>query len=129
MSIVQPEHTVEVTREEIDTFRKQIVELDTKLKGRYFAPELQDLGLLDGLTQPEKYDKIKERLKAHAREKESLSDYLQKLVQDVLRPVNPKEDPPSRLFIESGSTLAVFSADSARESRADERPLHSFRTS
>ncbi|MFC2105335.1 hypothetical protein ACFLS0_01065 [Candidatus Bipolaricaulota bacterium] len=128
MSAVQPEgmtdvtrEETDVTREEIDVLRKQIGELDKKLEGRYFAPELQDLRLLDGLTQPEKYDKIKERLKANVLQKKSLSGYLTKLVLGDLEAINPETDHPLRLFIESGSTLAVFSAALAQEARADER--------
>ena len=121
MASDESEATPDVSKGEIDALRAQIEELDTKLEGRYFAPELQDLRLLDGLTQPEKYDKIKGRLKANVSQKKRLSTYLTNLVLDDLKLVDRRTNPPLRLFIESGSTLAVFSAELAREARADER--------
>ena len=121
MAIEQSGEATDVTKEEIDALRAQIDKLDKKLEGRYFARELQDLGLLDGLTQPEKYDKIKGRLKANVSQKKRLSTYLTDLVLDDLKPIDPSIGPPLRLFIESGSTLAVFSAELASKARADER--------
>jgi len=116
----QTEAKADINRDDIDSLRTQIESLSEKLEGRYFAPELQDLRLLNGLTQPEKYDKIKGRLKANVSQKTRLSEYLANLVQEDLAVID-SESPPLRLFIESGSTLAVFSAELAERTREDER--------
>lgn len=98
----------EITFEDLQTVRNQLKAIDEKLGRALPVPKLQRLHLLDGLIQRDKYERIERRLDQNSAQKENLAKYLTDALMQEL--AEPSERKARRIFIESGSTLAYFSA-------------------
>lgn len=113
-SRVEQEEQAQITAKDITELRELLQSVDEKLRNALIAPGLQNLHLLDGLTQPEQYERIDKRLRDDSREKKNIATYL---AGELAKSPGESTKDDGKIFIESGSTMAHFSAELAQLAR------------